>query len=66
LNEGSSGEYDANARKRRRAETHIRNPANSFRRRFLVGSKIFEKNVMWLRRRLGDTSAAARIKARAS
>lgn len=47
LNEGSSGEYDASARKRRSAETHNRNPTSSFRRRFLVGVKIFEKNVMW-------------------
>src|SRR5208337_4673849 len=41
------------ARKRRSAETHNRNPTSSFRRRFLVGVKIFEKNVMWQRRRCG-------------
>src|SRR5580658_1772422 len=51
FSDGSSGEYDAKARKRRSAETHNRNPTSSFRRRFLVGVKIFEKNVMWQRRR---------------
>src|SRR5208282_1737442 len=51
LSEGSSGEYDASARKRRSAETHNRNPTSSFRRRFLVGVKSFKKNVMWQRRR---------------
>src|SRR5271167_4923065 len=50
FSEGSSGEYDARARKRRSAETHNRNPTSSFRRRFLVGVKIFLKNVMWQRR----------------
>jgi len=43
LSEGSSGEYEANARKRRSAETHNRNPTSSFRRRFLVGEKAFER-----------------------
>src|ERR1700690_3352276 len=52
LSDGSSGEYDASARKRRSAETHNRNPTSSFRRRFLVGRKIFDKNVMWQRRRV--------------
>src|ERR1035438_10239229 len=51
FSEGSSGEYEASARKRRSAETHNRNPTSSFRRRFLVGVKIFEKNVMWQLRR---------------
>src|ERR1035438_4963855 len=51
LSDGSSGEYEASARKRRSAETHNRNPTSSFRRRFLVGRKIFDKNVMWQRRR---------------
>src|ERR1035441_2176522 len=50
LSDGSSGEYDASARKRRSAETHNRNPTSSFRRRFLVGAKMLEKNVMWQRR----------------
>src|ERR1019366_6796103 len=50
LSDGSSGEYDASARKRRSAETHNKNPTSSFRRRFLVGEKIFEKIVMWQRR----------------
>src|SRR5208337_178144 len=45
------------ARKRRSAETHNTNPTSSFRRRFRVGVKIFEKNVMWQRRRCwGKTS----------
>src|SRR5271163_2893047 len=47
FSDGSSGEYDASARKRRSAETHNRNPTSSFRRRFLVGEKTFEKDVMW-------------------
>jgi hypothetical protein len=47
FSEGSSGEYDASARKRRSAETHSTNPTSSFNRRFLPGSKIFEKNVIW-------------------
>src|SRR6202049_3532015 len=40
LNDGSSGEYEANARKRRRAEMHKRKPTSSFSRRLLVGAKI--------------------------
>src|SRR5271170_1722244 len=52
LSEGSSGEYDASARKKRSAETHNKNPTSSFRRRFLVGVKILAKNVMWQRRRV--------------
>jgi len=44
LNEGSSGEYEASARNRRSAETHNKNPTSSFSRRFLVGSKIVERN----------------------
>ena len=51
FSDGSSGEYDASARKRRSAETHNRNPTSSFSRRFLVGVKIFEKNVIGQRRR---------------
>src|ERR1700690_3759546 len=46
FSEGSSGEYDASARKRRSAETHRRIPASSFRRRFLVGTKTLERNVI--------------------
>jgi hypothetical protein len=66
FSEGSSGEYDASARKRRSAETHNRNPTSSFRRRFLVGVKIFEKNVMWQRRRCpGETHPQRRYMARA-
>src|SRR5579864_3967880 len=38
--DGSSGEYEANARKRRSAEMHKRKPTNSLSRRLLVGAKI--------------------------
>src|SRR5438270_5123144 len=47
FSEGSSGEYEANARKRRRAETHNRNPISSLSRRLLVGAKIREKYFIW-------------------
>src|ERR1700693_5007008 len=40
LNDGSSGEYEANARKRRSAEMHNRKPISSLSRRLLVGAKI--------------------------
>src|SRR5258708_40277140 len=43
LNEGSSGEYDASARKRRSAETHNRNPISSLSRRLPVGIKILAR-----------------------
>jgi hypothetical protein len=43
FNEGSSGEYEANARKRRSAETHNKNPTSSLSRRLLVGAKICER-----------------------
>src|ERR1700686_3349313 len=43
FNDGSSGEYEANARKRRSAEMHKRKPTSSFSRRLLVGAKICEK-----------------------
>src|SRR6202795_1014545 len=43
LNEGSSGEYDASARKRRSAETHNRNPISSLSRRLPVGTKMLAR-----------------------
>src|SRR5580692_1108159 len=43
FSDGSSGEYEANARKRRSAEMHKRNPTSSFSRRLLVGAKICER-----------------------
>src|SRR5437762_9768845 len=46
LNDGSSGEYEASARKRRSAETHNRNPISSLSRRLLVGAKIREMAFM--------------------
>ena len=56
FSDGSSGEYDASARKRRSAEMHNRNPISSFSRLFLVGSKIFEKNFMRQRPAAGETN----------
>src|SRR5262249_31627657 len=44
FSDGSRGEYDANARKRRRAETHKRNPSSSFSRRLFVGLKMRAMN----------------------
>src|SRR5581483_7240175 len=44
LSEGSSGEYEASARKRRSAETHNRNPSSSFSRRLFVGLKMRAMN----------------------
>ena len=44
FNDGSSGEYEMSARKRRSAETHNKNPTSSFNRRVLVGSKIRDNN----------------------
>src|ERR1700692_2732770 len=43
LNDGSSGEYDASARKRRSAETHNRNPISSFSRRLPVGTNMLAR-----------------------
>src|SRR5271170_3355202 len=43
FSEGSSGEYEANARKRRRAEMQNRKPTSSLSRRLLVGAKIGER-----------------------
>src|SRR2546430_14837387 len=40
LNDGSSGEYEASARKRRRAETQKRNPISSLSRRLLFWVQI--------------------------
>src|SRR6266576_4635007 len=47
FSDGSSGEYEASARKRRRAETHNRNPISSLSRRLLVGAKILDKYFIW-------------------
>src|ERR1700692_3682929 len=43
LNDGSSGEYEASARKRRSAETHNRNPISSFSRRLPVGTNMLAR-----------------------
>ena len=40
FSEGSSGEYEASARKRSAEKTSRRNPTSSLSRRFLVGIKI--------------------------
>ena len=42
LNDGSSGEYEASARRRRSAETHNKKPISSLSRRLLVGAKMRE------------------------
>src|ERR1022692_3404391 len=47
FSEGSSGEYEASARKRRSAETHNRNPISSFSRRLPVGVKMLVRKRMW-------------------
>src|SRR5437879_9218548 len=47
FSEGSRGEYEASARKRRSAETHNRNPTSSLSRRLLVGTKMRAKDFMW-------------------
>src|SRR5271169_1185171 len=46
FSEGSSGEYEASARKRRSAETHNRKPISSFSRRLPVGMKMLERKFM--------------------
>src|SRR5581483_3401290 len=44
--EGSSGEYETSARKRRSAETHNKNPTSSLSRRLLLGLRTRDKNFM--------------------
>src|SRR5579864_9483286 len=44
LKEGSSGEYEASARKRRSAETPNKNPTSSLSRRLLVGLKTRDRS----------------------
>src|SRR5690242_12034252 len=46
LNEGSTGEYEASARKRRAAETSSRKPISSFSRRLFVGTRARETYFM--------------------
>src|SRR5579872_780615 len=46
LNEGSRGEYEAKARKRRSAKIHKRKPISSLSRRLLVGAKICLRYLM--------------------
>src|SRR5271165_1545348 len=46
FNDGSSGEYEAKARKRRSAETHIKKPISSLSRRFPVGLKMHARKSM--------------------
>src|SRR5581483_8060462 len=58
LSDGSSGEYDASARKRRSAETHNRKPISSLSRRLLVGAKIRDRYFMGVMDTAEDTSAA--------
>ena len=47
LRDGSRGEYDAKARKRRSAEMHSRKPISSFSRRLPVGTKMPVRKRMW-------------------
>src|SRR5271168_3545570 len=47
LSEGSSGEYEASARKRRSAETPSRKPISSLSRRLPVGTKMLARKRMW-------------------
>src|ERR1700685_1203500 len=64
--DGSNGEYEANARKRRSAETHNRKPTSSLSRRLLVGAKICERYLIGdLVLRRNDTPADCQIYARA-
>src|ERR1700726_2009973 len=46
FSEGSSGEYEASARKRRSAETHNRRPVSSLSRRLPVGTKMLARKRM--------------------
>src|SRR5579863_9807081 len=61
FNDGSSGEYEAKARKRRSAETHNKKPTSSLSRRLLVGAKICERYLIGdlvLRRKKSPASGA--------
>src|SRR5258708_2369550 len=65
LNEGSSGEYEASARKRRSEETHNRNPISSFSRRLPVGKKMPVRRRIMGRRYTGRETVLWRKSARA-
>ena len=56
FSDGSSGEYEANARKRRSAETHNRKPISSLSRRLLVGAKICERYLIGVFGRYAGTT----------
>src|SRR6266496_3020771 len=60
FSEGSSGEYDASARKRRSAETHNRKPSSSFSRRLLVGLKMRAMNFIMGTDRVARTYLSAK------
>src|SRR5271165_2488905 len=66
FSEGSSGEYEASARKRRSAETHNRKPTSSFSRRLPVGTKMLARKCMWAVSHTGRKSVPWRKSARAS
>ena len=59
--EGSSGEYEASARKRRSAETHNRNPTSSFSRRLPVGTNMLARKRMWAVSYTGAKLSVAQI-----
>src|SRR6266851_10353406 len=61
LNDGSSGEYEASARKRRSAETHSRKPISSFSRRLPVGTKMLARKRMWAVSYTGAKLSVAQI-----
>ena len=46
FSDGSSGEYETTARKRRSAQTQRTNPISSFSRRLPVGRKTLERRLM--------------------
>src|SRR5581483_3517721 len=55
FSDGSSGEYEASARKRRSAETHNKNPSSSFSRRLFVGLKTRSTTFIVGTERVGQT-----------
>src|SRR5438270_3998019 len=61
FSEGSSGEYDASARKRRSAEIHNRKPISSFSRRLPVGTNMLARKRMWAVFHTGARLSVAQI-----
>src|SRR5581483_9811516 len=61
FSDGSSGEYDASARKRRSAETHSKNPSSSFSRRLFVGLNSRAMNFIGRMRPAREKASSARV-----